>query len=295
MARKVRVIVKQTFGEKLFQTILIGFIACLCLCMLYPFVHVLSVSFSTSAEALRPGIHLYPHAISLKAWKRVIETDTVWIALGNTVFRTVVGTLLTLIFMAMAAYPLSKKNLPHRGFYTMFIVVTMFFGGGLIPTYLLIKSLGFIDSRWALIIPGLISTYSMLILRNFFMGIPAELEESAKIDGANDLRILFTIMIPLSKPVLATLALWSAVGHWNAWFDALLYIQDQSKIVLQLYLRRLVITAEGDPLLAVPIEEQAPIALQSAIIMFTALPILLVYPFLQKHFVKGVMVGSLKG
>ena len=138
----------------------------------------------------------------------------------------------------------------------MFIVVTMFFGGGLIPTYLLIKSLGFIDSRWSLIIPGLISTYSMLILRNFFMSLPEELEDSAKIDGASDLRILFTIVIPLSKPILATLALWSAVGHWNAWFDAMLYIQDQSKTVLQILLRRIVITPEGDNLMTVPIEEQ---------------------------------------
>jgi putative aldouronate transport system permease protein len=263
--------------------------------MIYPFLHVISISLSTSAEALRPGLHWYPHEISLGAWGRVFTTDSVWIAFGNTVFRSVVGTFLALLFMAMGAYPLSKKYLPHRNFYTMFIVVTMFFGGGLIPTYLLIKSLGFIDSRWSLIIPGLISTYSMLILRNFFMSLPEELEDSAKIDGASDLRILFTIVMPLSKPILATVALWSAVGHWNAWFDAMLYIQDQSKTVLQILLRRIVITAEGDNLLAVPIEEQAPETLKAAIIMFTALPILVVYPFLQKYFVQGVLVGSLKG
>ncbi|MCA0755411.1 carbohydrate ABC transporter permease [Paenibacillus sp. N4] len=263
--------------------------------MIYPFLHVLSISLSTPAEALRPGIHLYPKEISLFAWKRVLTTDTVWQTMGNTVFRTVVGTLLTLVFLSLGAYPLSRKYLPHRGFYTMFIVVTMFFGGGLIPTYLLIKGLGLINSLWVYVIPGLISTFNLLILRNFFMGIPEELEDSAKIDGANDLRILFTIVIPLSKPVLATLALWSAVGHWNAWFDAMLYMQDQSKIVLQLFLRRLVITAEGDPMLPVPTNEQAPEMVKAAIIMFTALPILMVYPFLQRFFVKGIMVGSLKG
>lgn len=284
-----------SFGEKVFQIFVIAFLASVCICMIYPFIHVLSISLSTSAEALRPGLHWYPHEISLGAWGRVFTTDSVWIAFGNTVFRSVVGTFLALLFMAMGAYPLSKKYLPHRNFYTMFIVVTMFFGGGLIPTYLLIKSLGFIDSRWSLIIPGLISTYSMLILRNFFMSLPEELEDSAKIDGASDLRILFTIVLPLSKPILATLALWSAVGHWNAWFDAMLYIQDQSKTVLQILLRRIVITAEGDNLLAVPIEEQAPETLKAAIIMFTALPILVVYPFLQKYFVQGVLVGSLKG
>ena len=197
--------------------------------------------------------------------------------------------------MAMGAYPLSRKYLPHRNFYTMFIVVTMFFGGGLIPSYLLIKSLGLIDSRWVLIIPGLISTFSLLILRNFFMGIPEELEDSAKIDGANDMRILFGIIIPLSKPVLATLALWAAVSHWNAWFDALLYLQDQSKVVLQLFLRRLVISAEGDPMLQANPQQEAPETLKAAVIMFTALPILVVYPFLQRYFVKGILVGSLKG
>ena len=286
---------KLSRGEKIFQFFLIIFIACISITMLYPFLHVLSISLSTPAEALRPGIHLFPQEISFKSWLRVFHTDTVWVALGNTVFRTVVGTTLTLLFMAMGAYPLSRKYLPHRNFYTMFIVVTMFFGGGLIPSYLLIKSLGLIDSRWVLIIPGLISTFSLLILRNFFMGIPDELEDSAKIDGANDMRILFGIIIPLSKPVLATLALWSAVSHWNAWFDALLYLQDQSKIVLQLFLRRLVISAEGDPMLQAAPQQEAPETLKAAVIMFTALPILVVYPFLQRYFVKGILVGSLKG
>ncbi|QYR24149.1 carbohydrate ABC transporter permease [Paenibacillus sp. sptzw28] len=263
--------------------------------MLYPFLHVLSISLSTPAEALRPGVHFYPQEISFNAWKRVLTTETVWQTMGNTVFRTVVGTGLTLIFLSLGAYPLSRKYLPHRTFFTMFIVVTMFFGGGLIPTYLLIKSLGLINSLWVYVIPGLLSTFNLLLLRNFFMGIPEELEDSAKIDGANDLRILFTIIMPLSKPVLATLALWTAVGHWNAWFDAMLYMQDQSKIVLQLFLRRLVITSEGDPMLPVPSNEMAPEMVKAAVIMFTALPILLVYPFLQRYFVKGIMVGSLKG
>jgi putative aldouronate transport system permease protein len=263
--------------------------------MLYPFIHVLSISFSTSAEALRPGLHLYPREISLFAWDRVMTDKNIWLALGNTVFRTIVGTLLTLLIMSMGAYPLAKKYLPHRNFYMMFIVITMFFSGGLIPSYLLIKSLGLIDSRWALIVPGLISTYSLLILRNFFMGIPEELEDSAKIDGASDLRILFTLVIPLSKPVLATLGLWSAVGHWNAWFDALLYLQDQKLFVLQTFLRRLVITTEGDPLLPVSSVFETAETVKAAVIMFTALPILIVYPFLQKYFVKGTLVGSLKG
>ncbi|MDF2644482.1 MULTISPECIES: carbohydrate ABC transporter permease [unclassified Paenibacillus] len=282
-------------GEKVFQVFLIGFIFMVCAAMLYPFAHVLSISLSTTAEAVRPGLHWYPHEISFFAWERVVEDINVWRALGNTVFRTIVGTFLTLLALSMAAYPLSKKHLPHRSFYMMFIVVTMFFSGGLIPSYLLIKSLGLIDSRWVLIIPGLISTFSLLILRNFFMTMPEELEDSAKMDGASDLRILFTIVIPLSKPVLATLALWSAVGHWNAWFDAMIYLQDQKLYVLQTFLRRLVIAAESDPLLPPKDENMAAETVKAAVIMFTALPILIVYPFLQKYFVKGTLVGSLKG
>ncbi|GJM72535.1 ABC transporter permease [Paenibacillus macerans] len=267
----------------------------LCLVMVYPFLHVLSISLSTPAEALRPGIHLYPKEISLLAWKRVLSTDSIWGAFGITVFRTVVGTLLSLVFMCMAAYPLSRKYLPHRGFYTAFIIITMFFSGGLIPTYLLIKSLGLINSVWVYIIPGLVSTFSLIILRNFFMTIPNELEDSAKMDGANDIRILVQIVVPLSAPVLATLALWAAVAHWNNWFDAMLYMQDKTKITLQLLLRRLVIANMADPMMPVPTEEEDPEMVKAAIIMFTALPILVVYPFLQRYFVKGVMVGSIKG
>lgn len=284
-----------TKGEKIFQGFLIVGIMLLCLVMVYPFLHVLSISLSTPAEALRPGIHLYPKEISLFAWKRVLTTDSIWGAFGITVFRTVVGTLLSLVFMCMAAYPLSRKYLPHRGFYTTFIIITMFFSGGLIPTYLLIKSLGMINSVWVYIIPGLVSTFSLIILRNFFMTIPNELEDSAKMDGANDIRILVQIVVPLSAPVLATLALWAAVAHWNNWFDAMLYMQDKTKITLQLLLRRLVIANMADPMMPVPTEEEDPEMVKAAIIMFTALPILVVYPFLQRYFVKGVMVGSIKG
>ncbi|MHA7964632.1 carbohydrate ABC transporter permease [Paenibacillus sp. CAU 1782] len=289
--------IKMSSGDKIFQVFLILFITLLCISMLYPFVHVLSISFSTPVEARRLGIHIFPMEISLYAWERVLNTTNIWTGLGNSVFRTVVGTALSLVFMSMAAYPLSRRYLPHRTFYTMFIVFTMFFSGGLIPTYLLIKGIGLIDSRLVYIIPTLISTFSMLILRNFFMSIPDEIEDSAKIDGANDMRILFGIVIPLSKPILATLALWGAVAHWNAWFDAVLYIQDNSKLVLQTFLRRLVITGEELQMIANPGKSEIGYGepIKAATIMFTAFPILMFYPFLQKYFVKGIMVGSLKG
>jgi len=288
---------KISIGEHIFQAILIILISLLCLATIYPFLHITSLSFSSPSEASRFGFHLYPKEIDFFAWNQVLSQTKIWTGFGNSVFRTVVGTVLTLIAMSLCAYPLSRKYLPHRSFYTMIILFTMFFGGGIIPSFLLIKWLGLMNDVWVYIMPGLVSTFSMLVLRNFFMGIPAELEESAKIDGANDIRILFTIILPLSKPVLATLALWSAVGHWNSWFDAVLYITDQDKQVLQFFLREIVITntdAETFGRTVVGNLEYAN-AIKAATIMFAALPILIVYPFLQKYFVKGTMIGSLKG
>jgi len=286
-------------GEKAFQWGLAAALSLMSFAMLYPFLHTLSISLSTPKEALRMGIHLYPREVTFDAYLQTFRARGVWVGFGNTLFRTTVGTALSLIVMTLGAYPLSKKYLPHRSFYTMFIVVTMFFSGGLIPTYLLVRSLGLIDSRWVYIIPSLIVTFWMLILRNFLMNIPEELEDSAKMDGASDLRILVSIVVPLSKPILATLALWSAVDHWNRWFDALIYIQDPSKIVVQIFLRRLVVDNLDMDLRqlmdATAGQTTIPETMKAAVLMVTTAPILLFYPFLQKYFVQGIYVGSLKG
>lgn len=295
----MRIFSRMTAGEKLFQVAAVAFVSVFSVMMIYPFIHILSLSLSTPSEAVRPGVHLYPQEFSLASYKQAFRTSGIWMGYYNTIFRTVMGTVLSLAAMTIGAYALSKKYLPHRGGITMFIVVTMFFSGGLIPTVLLIKSIGLYDTRWALIIPGLINTFYMLILRNFFMAIPQELEDSAKMDGANDIGILFRIVLPLSKPILATIGLWVAVYHWNEWFHALLYIQDQSKIVLQIYLRRLIVdndNAEMQRLMEQAADEQVVAeTVKAAVLMITMLPILAVYPFIQKHFVKGIMVGSLKG
>ena len=291
-----------TTGEKAFQSFVVLFITALCVSMLYPFIHILSVSLSTPTEALRTGIHLYPREITFEAYKRAFASEGIWIGLGNTVFRTVVGTLLSLVFMALTAYPLSKKTLPNRTLLTWVFVFTMFFQGGLIPTYLLVKSVGLLDTRWIYVLgpPFLINTFSMLIMRNFFMQIPPELEESAKMDGAHDLRILGSLIVPLSKPILATVGLWSAVHHWNSWFDGLIYIQDQSKIVMQIYLRRLIVD-NMDQELQMLMDQSGgaggviPETVKAATLMITIVPILVVYPFLQKYFARGILVGSLKG
>ncbi|MGO4496004.1 carbohydrate ABC transporter permease [Paenibacillus sp. 2RAB27] len=286
-------------GEIMFQFAAMTVIVALCISVLYPFVHGLSVSLSTPEEALRPGIHLYPKHFSMSSYKQSFQTNGIWVGYFNTLFRTVVGTFLSLVVMTLGAYALSKKYLPHRHFYTMLIVLTMFFSGGLIPTFLLIKSIGLYDTRWALIIPGLINTFYMIIMRNFFMELPQELEDSAKIDGANDIQILWRIVVPISKPILATIGLWMAVYHWNEWFHALIYIQDQSKIVLQILLRRLIV--ENDDmqmreLMAQASEDEVVSeSVKAAVLMIATIPILVVYPFIQKYFVKGIMIGSLKG
>ncbi|WP_135553519.1 carbohydrate ABC transporter permease [Paenibacillus cymbidii] len=286
-----------TWGERVFQWLLIAGIMLLCVCMIYPFLHELSISLSSHKEALRPGVHLYPRELSSEAYRQVFQSGNLWTAMYNSVFRTVVGTLLMLLIMTTAAYALSKTYLPHRRLYTLYIVITMFFSGGLLPTYLLVKGLGLFDTRWSLIVPVLMNTYWMIIMRNFFMSFSVEIEESAKMDGANDIRILASIIMPLSKPILATIGLFCAVFHWNAWFDALIYTQDKSLTILQILLRRLIITGDNLDIQSMMASAQAPPpeSIKAAILMVVTAPILLVYPFLQKYFTKGILVGSVKG
>lgn len=281
--------------EKVFQVLLLIFLAIMCLTMTYPFLHQITLSLSAGAPQL--GVSLIPHDFTFNAYTELVKTNQIWTALGNSLFRTILGTLLMLGVMSAAAYALSKKKLPHRKFYTMLIVITMFFSGGLLPTYMLIQSIDLIETRWALIIPSLINTFWLIIIRNFFMELSEEIEESAKIDGANDVRIFVQIVLPVSKPILATMALFCAVYHWNAWFDALIYAQKNDLIVLQIYLRRLFISHDESMLVAALMSTTPPPkeSLKAAALVFTTFPILAVYPFLQKHFAKGILVGSVKG
>lgn len=300
MSRR-RAFSRMSNGEIVFQWFAVAVVSLLCFSTLYPFIHVISVSLSSPVEAMRPGVHLYPREFTLDAYRYAVRLDGIWVGFGNTLFRTIVGTALSVFCMSLGAYALSKKYLPHRSFFTMAIVVTMFFSGGLIPTFLLIRDIGLYDTRWALIVPGLYNTFYMLIMRNFFMSIPNELEESAKMDGAHDLRVLFQLVLPLSKPILATISLWVAVHHWNEWFNGLIYIKDQSKVVLQIYLRRLIVENDNSDVqflmeqAAGGTEQIVPETIKAAVLMIGTLPILVVFPFIQKHFVKGIMLGSVKG
>lgn len=270
----------------------------LCVTTIYPFLYLLSLSFSTGDVPLTQ-IHLIPPEWTLANYKKVLTNEFVLGGFVNTVVRTVLGTALSLTATIFAAYPLAKRFFPHRTFWTGMIVFTMFFSGGLIPNYLLVKNLGLMNTVWALVLPGLISAFSLIIARNFFMALPESLEESAKIDGANDIVILFRIVVPVSMPIIATLSLWMAVSHWNAWFDSLIYMTEAQNQVLQVVMRRIVLlgtkdmmdlNAFDDPSLVVN-----PETIKAATLMVTVIPIILFYPFLQKYFVKGVLVGSLKG
>ncbi len=291
--------VMRTKGEKIFAVFNYVFLAALGLATLYPFIYTLSMSLSTTAEAARAGLHLYPKEISLMSYKMVFNNKEIIGAYRNTIFRTVFGVGLTLLITSMFSYALSRSYMPLKRLFTFYTVFTMMFTGGLIPTYLLIKNLGLIDNRLVYILPGMVTAYNVIIMKNFFNSIPDSLAESAKIDGANEIIILFKIFIPLSKPVMATIALWAAVHHWNAWFDAMLYINTNTKLVVQIILRRIVLENNFELIQKGIVDPNfmsfTPETVKSATIIVTILPILCVYPFIQKYFTKGVMLGSVKG
>jgi putative aldouronate transport system permease protein len=288
--------IKPTAGERVFEWILYIFMAIVIFATLYPFWYLLSLSF-TSSLVPSTEIHLIPPVFDFMPYKKALADSMMYKSFFNTVYRTLFGTVLTVAVTVLLAYPLSKKYLPNRVFWTGFIVFTMYFEGGMIPSYLQVKYLGILNSIWALTLPVLVNSFNLLIVRNFFMSIPESLEESARIDGASDYLILFRIILPLSMPIIATLILWTAVGHWNAWFDALIYITSDSKQVMQNIMRRIVMDNAGTGVAGTDDMSNLvnPENLKAATIMITTLPIILVYPFLQKYFVKGVLVGSVKG
>ncbi len=271
--------------------------------ILYPFWTILLQSFSPPEALYRVGLHIWLNAWSLDAWRYTFSNPGVATAYFNTIHRVVFGTVSTLLITFTGAYALSKRTLPGRNFFTLLYVLTMFFGGGLIPTYLLIRSLGLMNTRWVLVIPNALNVFYIIIARNFLMTIDQAIEDSAVIDGAGYWRILFQIIVPLSKPVIATVALWAAVGHWNSWFDAMIYQSSKGLRVLQILIREMMLSlnVSQDSLLAKMMEDlpglrkTPPQAFQAATILVTIGPIVLVYPFIQRYFVKGVMLGSLKG
>lgn len=288
--------IKMTTGENVFNIFNYFILTFFCILTLYPFIHVASVAFSTSSEAIRPGLHLYPRQIDFSSFAEVFKSGEIWHAYLITIFRTIVGTFLSVLFTGLGAYAISKKYLPLRRSIMGIILFAMYFSGGLIPSYLVIRGLGLMNTLWAMILPNLVWGFNIIVMKNFFQAIPESLEESAKIDGASDFTVFFKLIVPLSTPVIATIAMWMAIFHWNAYLDNLIYINDRSLYVLQRMIRNLII--DSNMMGMESLQNASTLSsesLKASTILVSTLPILMVYPFVQKYFIKGVMLGSVKG
>lgn len=291
--------IKKSKGESLFNGFNIVIMCILMVIMLYPFLYVAFSSVSDPSLLIKQtGILWHPLGFSLGSYKLVFDNPSIVTGYMNSILLVLIGTTINVFLTILTGYALSRKYVLFSKPITLLIVFTMFFGGGLVPNYFVVKWLHINNTLWSLILPGAISSFNMIIARTFFGTIPDSLEESAKIDGANDFTILFKIMLPLSMPIVAVLILYYGVGHWNAWFGAMLYLSDRAKYPLQLILREILITSSTDNMLTnVGDIDKALMAenVKYATIIVATVPILLVYPFLQKYFVKGVMIGAIKG
>jgi putative aldouronate transport system permease protein len=293
--------IKESRGERTFHVINIILMVSLMIFMIYPFWYVIMYSLSSPNLAMSGGAFLKPKGFTVDAYKMVMRNKSILSGLKTSFIVTAGGAGLGTLIAAMTAYPLSKKEMPGRKLFTYLFLFTMFFGGGLVPEYILLKRLHMLDTYWALFLPGCVSVWNILVIKNFYKGIPDSLEESARIDGASDLVVFFRIILPLSKPILATISLFLAVGFWNDFFASIMFIFDKDKWSLQAVLREIItntqeaMTRQG---ITVRNENAADVSqktLTMATIMVSTVPILVIYPFVQKYFVKGTMVGSVKG
>ena len=289
--------VKHSRGENIFNVCNIIIMVLFMIACLYPFWYVICASFSKSTLLMgNTRALMLPLGWSTAAYDRVFHTATIWRGYGNTIIYVGVGTFINIVMTLLAAYFLSRKDLPGKTVLTIFIMFTMYFSGGMVPGYLNIQQLGLYNTRWALLLGGAVSTYNLIIMRTAMSGIDAALTESAMLDGAGHVTILFRILVPLCKATIAVLVLYYGVGHWNSWFSAMIYLEDKSKQPLQLVLRQILILADmSDAGIGSEDAEQLSETIKYATIIVSTLPILALYPFLQKYFTKGVMVGAVKG
>ena len=266
------------------------------ICTLYPFWYVIVCSFSSISHVTRSTVLLWPDGLHLESYQQVFRNNLVPVAYSNTLFVTIVGTAISMLLTILAAFVLSRAELPGNKVMTMFVVFTMLFHAGLVPFYLQVRDLGLLNTRWSLIWPFAMSTYNMVILRNYFKSIPNDLYEAAEIDGCTYIGYLLKILLPLSSAAIATITLFYTVGYWNAYFYSILFITDRSKFPIQAILRQILMSNEFNTMMYDDGTQNLPSEmLKCAMIAITALPIICVYPFLQRYFVKGIMVGSLKG
>lgn len=298
---------KLSFEDKILQVFIYSFLIVLGFVTMYPFWNSIVISFNSGADTAMGGITFWPREFTLDNYKIVFEDSRLTNAFMISILRTIVGTFVSIFFTALLAYGMTKKKLIGKKYMMIFFVITMYFSGGLIPTFLTIRGLGLLDTFWVFIIPTIINVWNMIVFRTFFNGLPNELEESAKLDGCSDFGVFFRIVIPVSGPVIATLSLFTAVFHWNDWFFPSIYITDADLIPIQTLLQQIMNSnimsdqmaqaAQGNAIALERMANQQSITTKSltmATMMVATIPIVLVYPFIQKHFVKGVLIGSLK-
>ncbi len=292
--------IKESLTDRIFLTIIYIILSILAIAVLYPLIYIVSSSFSSPSAVTSGRVWLFPVDFSLEGYKVVFKHPQIITGYTNSLIYTILGTLISVSLTVFIAYPLSRKNFVGRNILMVFIVFTMLFYGGLIPTYLVVKELGMIDSRWAMIIPNAVAVWQVIIARTFFQTtISEELVEASEMDGCSDFRFLFSVVLPLSKPIIAVLILMYAVGQWNAYFDALIYLKSETLHPLQLVLRNIIIlnTTSGTSMEASEMLARQQLAdlMKFSLIVVASLPVLIIYPFVQKHFVKGMLIGSIKG
>ncbi|MBW4841585.1 MAG: carbohydrate ABC transporter permease [Paenibacillaceae bacterium] len=293
---------QKTITEYLFDAALYLFLTGIFLVTFYPFWNILIISLNDATDSLRGNLYYWPREFTFASYVTIFRNPEIWSALQVTALRTVIGTAVSIVCISMLAYTLSKRYLLGWKYFSFFFVFTMYFGGGLIPTYMVIKALGLIDSFWVFIFPGLIGVFLMILVRTFIEQLPGEIEESAKIDGANDLQIFIRIVLPLCVPVLATIGLFLAIGHWNSWYDSYIYTYKPELKTLQAVLVKILNQFQTGGMMTdaqqmaqnakrIPVSSES---IRMAVTMVATLPIIMVYPFVQKYFVKGIMMGAIK-
>lgn len=296
---------KTSLGSKIFDTFNIMIMIFILVVVLYPIFNIIATSLSSARYISSGSVTIWPKGFTLQAYSDVFKDPYIFKGYINSIIYAVGSTGIMLVLTSLMAYPLTIPGFLGKKFITIFLTITMFFGGGLIPTYLLMRSLHMLNTVWVMIIPGAVGAYNVFLFRTFFLTVPGELRESAIIDGANDFVVLFRIILPLSKALLATFALFGLVGSWNSWFNALIYLKDQNKYPLQMILRNYLFTLDTNAIQGrvgagnVAINSKGntldPKAVRMSVIIITMFPIMAIYPFFQKHFTKGVMIGAIKG
>jgi len=297
---------RRSISERLVQAVIIVMLVLLCISVIYPFLYMLAVSLNVGSDAAKGGVYLWPREFTLYNYEVVLGNSVIQHAYLITIYRTVIGTVIGLAVTLLMAFGLSYRLLPLRGPLLTYVLITMLFSGGLIPLYIQLNSLSLLNSFWVYIVPSAFSAWNMFVMMKFIQGIPEALIESAEIDGAHPLRILISVILPLSKPMLAAIGLFTAVWHWNDWFAGAFYVSEQSLIPVQTFLQQLLSAQDISTVLGSNNNQEALargtmlsnvtlMSIKMATVMVSAIPILCVYPFLQKYFVKGVLIGSVKG